>query len=198
MRLLAFVEYAAVFFGIVGVIAGKFFAIHKGFEFGVFLVGAGFALAGLEALVTQRMGFRAADDAYHAYAGAPSMIVGVMLLFVGAAVIGSAYLLSEGLWPKAVNYLVRRPGPILASAGVLAVCTGVLMMLNPQARSGWLWRIFLYFPRVLLGVIVVAMGIAAIAGGAWEWRDPRAFQDFAQQMPRHAESAARYLRSFVQ
>ena len=55
MRLIAFVEYAAVVVGIIGMIAGRFFALPKGFDLGVFLIGAGIALGGIEALLTQRM-----------------------------------------------------------------------------------------------------------------------------------------------
>ncbi len=78
MRLLALIEYAAVVIGIIGMIAGRFFALHKGFEFGVFMAGAGIALGGIEALATRRMCFRPSEDAYEAYAGAPAVIVGLM------------------------------------------------------------------------------------------------------------------------
>jgi hypothetical protein len=181
MRLTAFIEYAAVVAGIGAMVAGHFFGVSKGFQFGVFLIGAGIALGGIEAVVTQRMPFRASDDAYAAYEGPPALIVGFMCLLVGAAVVASAYLLAEGLWPKAVNYLTRRPGPLLVAAGMLVIGTSVLMMLNPRERSGWAWRLLVYFPRSLLGLILVAAGLAAIAGGVYEWLEPQAFQTFAEK-----------------
>jgi uncharacterized membrane protein YidH (DUF202 family) len=168
-------------------IAGKFFALPKGFELGVFLVGAGIALGGLEAVVTQRMGFRSSDDAYEAYAGVPALIVGFMALLIGAAVMASAYLLAEGFWPRIASYLARRPAPLLAGAGALVIGVGVLMLLNPRGRSGWTWRLLVYLPRSLLGIVLLVAGIAAIFAGAWEWLDPQAFADFVRKLPRKLE-----------
>jgi uncharacterized membrane protein YidH (DUF202 family) len=187
VRLIAFIEYAAVIAGIAGIIAGRFFGLAKGFDLGVFLVGAGIALGGLESVVTQRMGFRSSEDAGEAYAGAPALIVGFMALLIGIAVIASAYLLAEGLWPRTAGYLARRPAPLLAAAGALAIGAGVLMVLNPRGRSGWVWRLVVYVPRSLLGVLLVGAGIAAIAAGALEWLDPQAFADLARKLPRKLE-----------
>ena len=197
MRLIAFIEYAAVLAGIAAMVAGHFFALPKGFQFGVFLVGAGIALGGFEALITQRMGFRASDDAYHHYAGAPAIIIGLMCLLIGSAIIGGAYLLAEGLWPRTESYLTRRPAPLLGAAGFLIAGMGVLMMLNPQGHSGWLWRLFVYVPRFLLGLVLLAAGIAAMGAGVWEWLQPDAFQSFVHQVPQHLERIVAYLRSFL-
>ena len=197
MRLIAFIEYAAVIAGILAMIAGHFLGIPKGFQFGVFLAGAGIALGGLEAVVTQRMCFRASDDAYHEYAGVSALIVGLMCLLIGSAVIGSAYLLAEGLWPRTESYLIRRPAPLLGAAGALILGMGVLMMLNPTGRSGWAWRLLVYVPRFLLGLVLLVAGLAAMAAGVWEWLQPPAYQDFVQHLPRHLERIAAYLRSFL-
>jgi hypothetical protein len=187
VRLIAFIEYAAVIIGLIAMIAGKFFALPDGFNFGVFMTGAGIALGGIEAVLTRRMGFRPSDDAYEAYAGAPAVIVGIMALLVGAAIIASAYLLADGTWHSTVNYLARRPAPLLAAAGLLLTGTGVLMMLNPQGRRGLAWRLLVYVPRSLFGLILVAAGAAAIALGAWEWLDPRAYDGFVRKLPSGTE-----------
>jgi len=185
MRLIAFIEYAAVIAGILGMIAGNFFGLSKGVQFGVFLLGAGIGLGGLEALATRRLCFRTSDDGYEAYAGAPAVIVGLMCLLIGAAVLLAAYLLSEGLWPRTVSYLTRRPGPLLGGAGAVVLGLGVLMVLNPTGRSGWAWRLLVYFPRASLGLLVTATGAALICLGIWESADPAAFQDFLRRMPRN-------------
>ena len=184
MRLIAFIEYSAVIIGVIAMFAGKFFALPTGFHFGVFMAGAGIALGGLEALATRRMPFRPSDDAYEAYAGAPAVIVGLMALLIAAAIIGSAYLLADGRWHSAVNYLTRRPAPLLGAAGLLLIGIGVLMMLNPQGRRGWAWRLFVYVPRSLLGLIFVLGGLAGIALGVWEWLEPQAFDGFVSKLPR--------------
>lgn len=184
MRLIAFIEYAAVVIGLIAMIAGKFFGLPDGFNFGVFMAGAGIALGGIEAVLTRRMSFRPSDDAYEAYAGAPAVIVGLMALLAGAAIIASAYLLADGTWHATVNHLARRPAPVLGAAGLLLIGIGVLMMLNPRGRRGWAWKLLVYVPRSLFGLILVAAGAAAIALGAWEWLEPQAFDGFVRKLPR--------------
>jgi hypothetical protein len=180
VRLLAFLEYAAVTIGVIGMIAGWFFHLPKGVELGVVTTGAGIALGGLEGVLTRRMPFRASDDAYESYAGTPALIVGLMALAAGGATIWAGYLLSEGAWHATVSYLMRRPGPLLAAGGLLLIGFGVLMMLNPTGRSGWGWRLLLYFPRLLVGLALVAAGVGGIGLGAWERMDPQAFARLAK------------------
>jgi hypothetical protein len=184
MRLLTFIEYAAVVIGVVAVIAGQFFALPKGFHFGLFLVGAGIALGGIEALFTRRMGFRPSDDAWEAYAGTPAVIVGMMALLVGSTIVAVAYLLSDGRWHATLNYLARRPAPVLIGAGLLVSGAGALMMLNPRGRRGLAWTLLVRVPRSLAGFLLLAGGIAGIALGAWEWFEPRAFDRFVAELPR--------------
>jgi hypothetical protein len=183
VRLIAFVEYAAVVIGILAMIAGQFFALSRGFHLGVFLIGAGIALGGIEALVTRRMFFRAAEDAYEAYAGAPAMIVGMMALIAGSGVIAAAYLLADGQWHATVNYLARRPAPVLIAAGLLLIGIGTLMMLNPQGRRGMAWTLFVHLPMSLAGFMLLAGGLTGIGLGVWEWLEPVAFDRFVRQLP---------------
>jgi hypothetical protein len=182
VRLITFIEYAAVVIGVIGMIAGQFFALPRGFHFGVFMTGAGIALGGLEGIVTRRMCFRPSEDAYEAYAGAPAVIVGTMVLLVGAGVIAAAYLLEEGLWHTTVNYLTRRPAPVLVAAGVLLIGIGVVMTLNPQGRIGFAWTLLVFLPRALLGFLLVVAGLAGIGLGAWEWLEPAAFDGFVRKL----------------
>jgi len=183
MRLVAFLQYAALVIGSVGMLAGQFFGLAKGFNLGVFVVGAGLAIGGIDSLVTRRMIFRPSDEVYENYAGTPAVIVGLMVLVVGAAMIGAAYLLDNEQWTSTVRYLERRPAPLLAVGGLALVGCGLLMMLNPQGRSSWLWRILVYFPRWIFGVLFIAAGIAVIALGAWEWLQPPAAHAFMKSLP---------------
>lgn len=187
MRLIALVEYAVVIIGVIGMIAGKLFAINKGFEFGVFMVGLGIAIGGIEGLATRRMPFRTSDDTNEPYAGAPALIVALMALLVGGATIAAAYLLADGHWNSTVNYLTRRPAPVLAAAGLLLVGIGVLMMMNPTGRRGFFWRLFIYIPRSLVGFLLLAAGLGAIGLGVWEFLDPRAFEKFVSVLPSPSE-----------
>ena len=184
MRLLAFLEYGPVIIGIVAMIAGQLFAHPKAFHLGMFLVGAGMAAAGITAIFTRRMAFRPSVESYEAYSGAPALIVGLMALVVGAGAIASAYLLDMAQWHATVNYLMRRPAPLLALAGFFLIGFGILMMLNPEGRHGWVWRIFAYVPQLLAGVMLIAAGFAAIGLGLWEWLEPRAFDELVRKLPR--------------
>jgi len=187
MRLLAFLQYAAIVIGSIGMLAAQFFGIAKGFNLGVFVAGAGFSLAGFDALATRRMPFRPSDDVYENYAGTPAVIVGLMVLAVGAAMIGAAYLLDTERWQSTLNYLMRRPAPLVAAGGLFLIGFGVLMLLNPQGRSSWVWRILVYFPRVLVGLVVIAAGLALIGIGAWEWFDSQAAHAFVRSLPKKLE-----------
>jgi len=192
VRFLAFIEYSAVIVGVIAVIAGRFFALPKGLHLGVFLIGAGMALGGLESIVTRRMGFRAAEDRWEAYAGAPAMIVGLMALLIGTALVATAYLLTDGLWDSTVHYLRRRPAPVLVAAGLLLIGAGMLMMLNPRGRRGLAWTLLVRIPRSLLGFVLVAGGLAGIGLGAWEWREPQAFDRFVRNLPQELDRSPQW------
>lgn len=187
MRLISILLYIALAIGSVGMVAGSFFGIAKFFNLGVFVAGMGFALGGIDSLVTRRMVFRASDEAYENYAGTPAIIVGLMVLTVGAAMVWSAYLLDNEQWHSTWNQLLRRPAPLLAVAGLFLVGFGVLMMLNPMGRHSWAWRILIYFPRIVLGIVVVAAGLAIVGLGAWEWREPQGYQGFVKTVPKRID-----------
>ena len=187
MRLIALLQYVALVIGSIGMIAGQFFGLAKGLHLGVFMAGAGFAIGGIDSLVTRRMCFRPSDEVYENYAGPPAVIVGLMTLAVGAGMIGAAYLLDNDQWHSTLNYLMRRPAPLLAVGGLFLIGFGVLMLLNPQGRSGWVWRILVYFPRSLLGLVVVVAGIAVIGLGAWEWLEPQGYRAFVKTLPQRLD-----------
>ena len=183
MRLIAFIEFAAVIVGVAAMIAGQTFGIPKGFHLGVFLAGAGIALGGLESVVTRRMCFRTSEDAYDAYAGAPAAIVGAMALLAGTGLIAAAYLAAGGQWHTTVHYLTRRPAPVLIAAALPLIGIGALLMLNPRGRTGALWTLLVRIPRLLAGLVLVVGGLAFIGLGAWEWLEPRAFDAFVSKLP---------------
>jgi hypothetical protein len=181
--LLGFLEFGALLVGVLAVVAGEFFGLPKGMHLGVFLIGAAFAVGGLESLGTRRMCFRLSEGAGEDYAGTPAIVVGIAALMVGAGVIAGAYLLSDGLWHSTVAHLQRRPGAALAAAGVLAGCAGAFLMMNPSGRIGTAWTLLVRAPRWLLGLALLLAGVAGVGLGAWEWLQPAAFDDFARTLP---------------
>ena len=182
MRLLTFLEYCAIVVGIIGMAAAKLFVIPKGFYPGLFLVGAGIALGGLESLVTRRMSFRTSSEAGEDYAGTPAVIWGCMALLVGVAVIGSAYLMDAGLWRTTLNYLTRRPAPVLAGSGLVVAGAGALLMFNRSGRRGVWWTLLVRIPKTLVGLVLVVAGLVGVGLGAWDWLDPKAFDRIARGM----------------
>lgn len=182
MRILGFLEYSAVVIGIIAVIVSQFFAIRNGYHLGIFLIGAGIALGGLESVFTRQPGFFQSTASREAYMGFPALIWGLMLLVIGAAVIAAAYLLHDGVWQSTVDALRRRPGPLLAGGGLIAACVGTLLMLNPRGRRGVWWTLLIRIPKAILGLILLLGGLAAIGLGAWEWFEPRAYERFSKDM----------------
>ena len=182
MRLLTFLEYCAIVVGIIGMAAAQLFALPKGFHLGLFLVGAGIALGGIESLATRQMSFRTSSEAGEDYAGAPAVIWGFMALIVGAAVIASAYLMDAGLWRTTLNYLTRRPGPVLAGSGLVVAGAGALLMFNRGRRRGIWWTLLVWIPKTLVGLVLVVAGLVGVGLGAWDWLDPKAFDRIARGM----------------
>jgi hypothetical protein len=183
MRMLAFLEYGAVLLGAIAAVAASFFHAPKALHLGVFLVGAGIALGGAESVFTRRPGFRFGSDAGAGYEGAPAVIWGMMLLLAGATVIAWSYLLSRDLAAGVLTHLSRRPAPVLAGGGLLALGAGLLLLFNPPGKRGF-WRTLLVtLPRSLLGAALALAGLAAVGAGLWEWLDPQSFGRFMRALP---------------
>ena len=173
MRLLALLEHTLVIVGVIGMIAARFFFLPKGFHLGLFCVGAGIALGGLESLFTRRMSFRFVTHG-GVYGGATAVIWGAMLLAVGCAVIAAAYLMEEGLWRTTLATIARRPGPAIAAGGLLACGAGALLMFN-RVGHGFAWTLLVRVPKTLLGVMLITAGVAAVGLGIVEWIDHEAY-----------------------
>jgi hypothetical protein len=173
MRLLTFLEYTAIAIGVIAIFAGRHFGLANGVHIGIVLVGAGIAVAGIESLYSRQMSLRLSGTA--AYDGIPAMVWGMMLLLVGGAVIGYAYLLDAGAWPRVARFLQQYPGIVYAAAGLLLVGLSVLLFTDPGLRRRW-WQTLLFrVPRVIAALVALTCGIAAIGAGAWQIADPQGY-----------------------
>ena len=178
MRIAGFLEYTALVVGGLGMLASHTFDQPKGFQLSLCVVGAGIVLGGLESIFTGRSGFRWASDSGETYAGAPSVVWGLMLLTAGCAVIASAYLIAQGSWGSAVSHLTRRPGPALIVGGLLLAGAGFLLMLNRRS-SGVAWTLLVRVPKTAAGLALLNLGYLGVMLGSWEWLDPRGFDQVA-------------------
>ena len=179
MRVTSLIEYFAIAVGIAAIVAGKTFALDNGVQLGLCLIGIGLTLAGLEAVYTRQMSLRFSDYGWDNWSGAPALIFGLMLLLVGAVLIGSAYVQSKGNWLVLINFLADRPGPALIAAGLLAIGSGWILVIMAGTYGSALRFIFVGMPQIIFGVVVLTLGISLAGAGTWEWFDHREFERFS-------------------
>ena len=180
MRITAFIEYGLLVIGILGIVGGKIFGIPKGIELGIALIGVGFVVAGLEAILSRQMSMRFSDYGWDDWMGTPSVIVGLMQLLIGLAVLGSAYAMNFGLWTRVLNFLSARPGPLLAGIGLLVLGLGLIIVIMADRYGGKVRFVLVGLPRIIFGIAVLASGTAMLAAGAWEWFHHPSFERFAE------------------
>jgi hypothetical protein len=180
MRLLGFLEFVIVFIGVAGMAAANTYFLPKGIHLGLFLVGAGIALGGLESIFTRQMSFRFTSLGTDHYAGGPALIWGWTLLIVGATLVGCAYLVEQGMWRTTVSYVMRRPGGLLALMGLVVAGFGALVVFNPRPH-GIVWTLLVRVPKTIVGVAIVIAGLAAVGLGIWETIDPASFARVTRQ-----------------
>ena len=182
MRLFTFLEYAAIVVGAIAIYAGGHYALAKGVHLGILLIGAGLAVGGIESLYSRRMSMRFSEDAAEGYSGFPALVWGTMLLLAGAALIGYAYLLDVGLWPRAERLVKQNPGSVYLVAGLFLAGFSVLLFTDTNANRKLWQTLLLRVPRVIVAVLVLACGIATIAAGAWQIADPQGYTKVERQV----------------
>ena len=172
MRLLTFLEYTAIMVGAIAIFAGRHYGLSNGVHLGILLIGAGLAVGGIESLVSRRMSLRFSEDAAEGYAGIPALVWGMMLLLAGAALIGYALLLDVGAWPRAERLLKQNPAIVYVVAGLYLAGFSVLLFTDTNANRKLWQTLLLRVPRVIVAVLVLMLGIAAIGAGALAGRGP--------------------------
>jgi len=182
MRLLTFLEYAAIVAGAIAIYAGRHFALAKGAHLGIFVIGAGLAVGGIESLYLRRMSLRFSEDAAEGYSGVPALVWGTMLLVAGAALIGYAYLDDIGLWPRAEHLLKQNPGIVYLVAGLFLAGFSVLLFTDTNLNRKLWQTLLLRVPRVIVAVLVLTLGIAVMASGIWQIVDPQGYAQVERQV----------------
>ncbi|HEV8646039.1 MAG TPA: hypothetical protein VGR01_10770 [Burkholderiales bacterium] len=189
MRLLTFLEYAAIVVGAIGILAGRHFALAKGVHLGILLIGVGIAAGGIESLYSRRMSLRFSEEAAQGYDGFPALVWGTMLLLAGGALIGYAYLLDVGFWPRAARLLKQNPGIVYIAAGMLLAGFSVLLFTDTDANRNRWQTLLLRVPRVILAVVVLTCGVAGISAGAWQIADPQGYAQVERQVRARLDAA---------
>jgi hypothetical protein len=187
MRLSTFLEYAAIVVGAIGILAGRHFALANGVHLGILLIGAGIAAGGIESLYSRQMSLRFSEAA--GYDGFPAIVWGMLLLLAGGALIAYAYLLDTGDWPRAARLLKQYPGIVYVAASLLLLGLSVLLFADPGAQRNRWQTLLLRVPRVIVALVALVCGIAAMASGAWQFADPQGYAQVERQARARLDAA---------
>ena len=187
MRLLTFLEYAAIVVGAIAIFAGRHFALAKGVHLGILLIGVGLAVGGIESLYSRQMSLRFSEEAAPGYDGFPAIVWGMMLVLAGGALIGYAYLLDTGVWPRAARLLTQNPGIVYVAASLLLLGFSVLLFTDPGGQRNR-QTLLLRVPRVIVALVALTCGIAAMASGAWQIADPQGYAQVERQVRARVEA----------
>jgi hypothetical protein len=197
MRLLTFLEYAAIVVGAIAIYAGGHYALAKGVHLGIFLIGVGLAVGGIESLYSRRMSLTFSEDVAEGYSGFPALVWGMMILLAGAALIGYASLLDVGAWPRAERLLKQNPAILYIVAGLFLAGFSVLLFTDTNANRKLWQTLLLRVPRVIVAVLLLMLGIAAIASGAWQMADPKGYADIERQVCARVDTVSKVIRAHI-
>jgi len=117
---------------------------------------------------------------YFIYEGVAAVPFGSAFVITGVSTIVAAVVFLFGAGIDAIrDAVLTRPSLALIPVGSILLCNGlgfVIGFRRPAECAGErLWLGFLHFPALLGGVILVALGMAALTIGAFEWLQPEAF-----------------------
>jgi hypothetical protein len=182
LRLLTFIEFAAILTGAIALLAGTQFNVLNDSHVGLYLIGAGLALAGAEALYSREMSLLFSGESAPRHSGFPAIVWGLMLLCVGVALVGYADLSRTGLWPRVAASLTLYPGASYVAAGLLMIGMSILLYVDSGSARNWLRMLLLRVPRVLLAIVLLLVGITVTAGGTWQLLEPQGFDAFHGSM----------------
>ena len=188
MSLLTLIEYAAILIGAIGIYVAQHFSQARGVHLGILLIGAGLAVGGIESLYSRRMSMRFSEDAAEGYSGFPALVWGAMLLLAGAAIIGFAYLLDAGDWPQAEHLLKQNLAIVQIVLGLFLAGFSVLLFTDTNANRKLWQTLLLRVPRVIVAVIVLALGITATGAGTWRIVDPPGYAQVERQARGHVDA----------
>jgi hypothetical protein len=121
---------SAIITGAVFLLAGTQFDVLRDSHLGIYLIGTGLVLAGVEALYSREMSLIFSGETAPRHSGYPAVVWGLMLLCAGGAMIGYAYLTSAGLWLRVETTLAQYPGWYYVATGLLTIGLSILLFVD--------------------------------------------------------------------
>jgi len=144
---------------------------------GISLFGVAAFLIGTEAAITRRIviGRRRYNETY---VGFPAYAQGVQFMMVGTFFILVSFLAYFDTGRDIFLHLVRRPWPVLLIFGIYCLMQAVIAIGSfEEAKQGTRWIVILNLltSRLLPGVILIVIGLGAVALGMLDLAVPAVF-----------------------
>jgi hypothetical protein len=144
---------------------------------GVVLFGSAMFLIGMEAAITRRivLGRRRYDETY---VGLAAYAQGVQFMMIGTFLILVSFLAYFDTGRDMFLQLVRRPWPMLLIFGIYCLMQAVIAIGGyEEERQGtrWIVTMNLFISRLLPGMILIVIGLGAVALGLLDLTAPAVF-----------------------
>lgn len=144
---------------------------------GMVLFGSAVFLIGMEAAITRRivLGRRRYDETY---VGLAAYAQGVQFMMIGTFLILVSFLAYFDTGRDMFLQLVRRPWPVLLIFGIYCLMQAVIAIGGyEEERQGtrWIVTVNLFISRLLPGMILIVIGLGAVALGLLDLTAPAVF-----------------------
>ena len=144
---------------------------------GMVLFGSAVFLIGMEAAITRRivLGRRRYDETY---VGLAAYAQGVQFMMIGTFLILVSFLAYFDTGRDMFLQLVRRPWPVLLIFGIYCLIQAVVAIGGyEEERQGtrWIVTMNLFISRLLPGMILIVIGLGAVALGLLDLTAPIVF-----------------------
>ena len=170
-----------VFFvlGILGALGGDRLSMPILTNVGIACFGLAGMAVGWEAILTRHIKFgNRRRGSMETYTGIPAILQGIQFNLLGLFFIGVSVLMYFNNGREVFLQFVRRPGIPLAVIGGLMLLQSLAMFLGYREINegpGWMVTINLLLSRMLPGVILLLLGLAAVGLGLLEIAAPGVF-----------------------
>ena len=144
---------------------------------GMVLFGSAVFLIGMEAAITRRivLGRRRYDETY---VGLAAYAQGVQFMMIGTFLILVSFLAYFDTGRDMFLQFVRRPWPVLLIFGIYCLMQAVIAIGGyEEERQGtrWIVTMNLFISRLLPGMILIVIGLGAVALGLLDLTAPAVF-----------------------
>jgi hypothetical protein len=171
---------AAAILGILLVIADQIFTIHILTNFGIIVFALSGIMIGLEGIVKKKVVLisRYNRRLSETYIGITAVAQGILIIFLGLFLIAISILAYFNSGKSVFHYFIRHPGiPLLIFGFICFLSSTISILGSVEDKQGtkFLVIINLLTSRLLPGLILIAIGLAATCMGIIEIFDPKYF-----------------------